>query len=176
MAGHIAIRFQDLPKALQKREKAVRAAIQRGAEKGARAGMSLLIRKTPVDQGELKASWKVTTGGGRLATLTNTAPHVGIVELGARPHPVNREGWDAIYEWARRHFTVSPTGQRRRVAKATGADPELSRITWGIVKKIEKYGQAPTYFVRNAMPEVQRLAVAAIVREIEKVAGEKEPS
>ncbi len=134
----------------------------------------------------LKASWHVVrvvgtsrlgNRGGLLAELINDAPHAGIIEHGARPHGVSREGWDAIYEWVRRHFGFTVMGARsqkmRGVMGETGEDPVLSEITWGIVKKLKREGQKPTYFIRNSLDECQELAAEEIERAIAEVARGK---
>ncbi len=174
----------------------IRAAAAKGAIRGAQRGRALMAKRTPVDQGQLKASWRVITfgtasldkrGGGIakviLAELRNTAPHAGIVELGARPHKVSPEGWAAIYEWARRHFVEVSRGRdgqrrERRIGGDTGEDQWLSELTWAIVKKIEREGQKPTYFVRDSLEalseimdvEVAKAVAAAKIKPISKKA------
>lgn len=104
----IAITMKDLPRELQRREGAVRAAARRGARIAAQRAKALLMHRTPVDTGELKSSWKVARtkirGSNEVALIENTAPHAGIVEMGARPHAVSEAGQLAIYEWVKRHF------------------------------------------------------------------------
>lgn len=175
----------ELMKKLQKNRKATRRAVSIGLLRGAHRGKSLMTRNTPVDQGQLKASWRVRKPVGDIvkAELINDAPHAGIVEMGARPHKVSAEGWAAIYEWVRRHFGFTTTvrsgknkGKQSRMKKVkgdTGEDPGLSEITWGIVKKIEREGQLPTWFVRKRLPQLHNITIQEIVKQLEKMAKKK---
>lgn len=186
----IRVSLDKLPAALDLGEKTVRRAIAVGALAGAHRGRALIVRRTPTDQGQLKASWKVKAGAGEftgfsisLAELINDAPHIAIVELGAKPHKVSAEGWAAIYEWARRHYRGAVTGagvkvytlggggtMKRRGSAAIGPfrgdDPDITAITWAIVNKIKLHGQQPTFFVRNSVDELREVMAAELNREI----------
>lgn len=70
------------------------------------------------------------------------APHSGVVELGARPHPVSREGIENIAGWARRKLGIQDPG-------------EALSIAYAIAHKIEEEGQAPRYVMRDAMPQAK---------------------
>jgi hypothetical protein len=180
----IRIGVDQLPDALDTSEKTIRRAIAVGALAGAHRGRALMVRKTPTDQGQLRASWKVTPGvhefagiTADLATLINDAPHIAMVELGARPHKVNPEGWAAIYEWVRRHFRggklggkgrMRPRGKGAVVGPFKGDDPEISAITNAIVWKIRKHGQKATLFVRNSVDELKALMATELQREIKR--------
>lgn len=173
-ADVIAIGIEDLPAELARAEGAVLRAVVRGMRLGCERARAIMVKRTPTDRGELRASWKVKAG--ELATeLINDAPHAGIVELGARPHKVSAEGWAAIYEWVRRHPALY--GQKRartkvsgtladlaRIGPFKGLDTKISSITWAIVKKINREGQKPTFFVQKSMDELR----AALASEIEK--------
>lgn len=189
MAVRIPITPDRLPQEINTRHILTRRAVANGIGRAAERGRALIVRKTPVDMGQLKASWRVVwhgvPGGAQweCATLENDAPHAGIVEEGARPHPVNAEGWDAIYQWARRHITYTQLkgpgrakgGKRRegppkQITKRHGQeDPILEGIVWAIVKRIEKYGQAPTYFVRNNIPALQKIATEEISKALARM-------
>ena len=148
--------------------KKVRTGIAMGTQRAALRGRAHMVRATPVDQGELRASWFVdATPGSRgvMTELNNKAPHAGIVEHGARPHPVSREGWESIYEWARRHFTGS--GERDK----DGRDKKLTGITWAIVKKIKTEGQKPTYFIKNELDTLGSFAAQEIQRVLAEIAA-----
>lgn len=112
--GVVSIDVTKLPEALKNDEMAVRNAIARGVSAGLWRGRAIMVRATPVDQGQLRASWHVLrrvqaangipgSGQTTVAELHNDAPHAGIVELGARPHGLSPAGWMALYEWVRRH-------------------------------------------------------------------------
>lgn len=114
MKGSISIDMKRLPEALKRDEEAVREGIVRGVNAGLERGRAIMVKATPVDQGQLRASWHVmrrvngarglnSAGVASVGELRNDAPHAGIVELGARPHGLSPAGWMAIYEWVRRH-------------------------------------------------------------------------
>lgn len=170
-------------------EAKVATAVLRGIRDGARAGVGLLVQKTPKDTGLLKASWKVSRVGsklesGSLAEIVNTAPHAGIVEAGARPHPVSEEGQEAIYRWVLRHFRMTGRGSDRKVqsirdTKGKGSrlkeagrfrNAEAVKIMQGICRKLALKGQAPTYFVKQTIPEINKATVDMVVRELEALA------
>jgi hypothetical protein len=200
----IRVSPKQLGKALHKKHQRIFRALAQGALAGANRGRALIVRKTPVDQGQLKNTWKVIPGNQALlrgtatprmfaasvlAELRNTAPHGGIVELGARPHKTSPEGWMAIYDWVVRHRQsfglVTKAGKARRVRKGkvavhgllaaagVGLDPEIAGITWGIVKKLERQGQKPTYFVKGSLDEL----LAVVQREVDRaLTAESGPS
>lgn len=187
---------------LKSRNRATLQAIARGALRGAQRGRAIVVRETPVDQGQLKNAWKVEPGnkalllgkgmiaravrlvmGMTLAELRNTAPHAGIVELGARPHPVSPEGIQAIADWAYRNLdlgvVIGPVkrgaGGRRKMerdAKEAAAMAVAQAIAW----KIRKYGQEPTYFVRGCLPELHQAVEVEVAKAIEEVSRRGTPN
>jgi hypothetical protein len=173
-----------LPNELQKLEGKLGNALKRGVRMGLHRGRGIIVRRTPTDLGQLRASWKVKTSE-LVDELLNDAPHAGIVELGARPHKVSAEGWAAIYEWVRRHPEIygekkARSGVKRDKAGTVmsdnlgpfkGADPEISGITWAIVKKINREGQKPTYFVRDSMDLLRKALEAEVERQFARVAS-----
>lgn len=185
MGAVIKLSIDDLPEALNLGERQIRQAISRGALAGAHRGRAIIVKNTPTDQGQLRAGWRVTSRSREfsgfadtLAELINDAPHITIVELGAKPHKVSREGWMAIYEWARRHYRGAVTGAGVKVytlggggtmrgRKRNGAlDPDIERITWAIVAKIKKKGQKATLFVRNSTDDLREVMGYELHREI----------
>lgn len=160
----IPIKFDDLPMEIQRREKSILAAIRRGIRNGARGGRAVLVRRSPKDLGQLKNSWRDTASRPGTATMTtvaevfNDAPYAGIVELGARPHPVSREGQLAILEWVQRHFRGEDEKAQRRIARA-------------IVHKIRREGQRPTYFVRDSLGDLNALAAREVARAVDRQAS-----
>lgn len=192
MSNSIRVGLDKLPDALDLGERTVRRAIARGALAGAHRGRAIMVRNTPTDQGQLRASWKVKPGvhefrgiSQELAELINDAPHISIVELGARPHKVSREGWEAIYEWVRRHFrsaiggayVLGGAGKMTARSKDGKHDPRVAAITWAIVGKIKRYGQKPTLFVRNSVDDLREVMGYELEREIKRAIAEmKAPS
>jgi hypothetical protein len=199
----IRVNANQLGKVLHKKHQRMFRAMAQGALAGAHRGRALIVRKTPTDQGQLKNTWKVIPGAESLlkgaatprmfrasvlAELRNTAPHAGIVELGARPHKTSPEGWMAIYDWCVRHRQalglVTKSGRARRVRKGTvavhglladkgvGLDPEIAGIAWGIVKKLEREGQKPTYFVKGSLDELLAVVQREVDRALERESGQ----
>jgi hypothetical protein len=197
VAGNvIRLEPEQLADALESGEEHIRAAIARGALAGAHRGRALIVPRTPTDMGQLRASWKVNAGtsdfsggvtgiGATLAELYNDAPHVGIVELGSRPHGVSPEGWAAIYEWVRRHYrgavngagvrtyTLGGRGSMRPRTRGAGQpgpfkgdDPDITAITNAIVQKIRREGTKPTLFIQNSMEELREVMAAELHRAI----------
>ena len=182
--GHV-LNVHDVGEAVRMSDAAVRRALAVGAERGAERGRSFIVRQTPVDQGQLKASWRVLprlsaavkAGSQVLAELMNDAPHAGIVERGARRHSVSPEGWMAIYDWVMRHraelgiVTASGAPKRARKSKApipsavgahvpgggVGLDPQVAYVTSGIVFKLRQRGQKATYFVRDSLEALRSI-------------------
>lgn len=187
---------------LKSRNRATLQAIARGALRGAQRGRAIVVRETPVDQGQLKNAWKVEPGdkalllgkgmiaravrfvmGMTLAELRNTAPHAGIVELGARPHPVSPEGILAIADWAYRNLDLGTVmgpvkrgaGGRRKMerdAKEAAAMAVAQAIAW----KIRKYGQEPTYFVKGCLPALHQAVEVEVAKAIEEVSRRGTPN
>lgn len=191
--GTVKISLEDLPNALMLGDENIRQAVAKGTTYGAHRGRALIVRRTPTDQGQLRASWRVVAGVLRkgsegfadvkLAELINDAPHITIVELGAKPHAVSPEGWTAIYEWVRRHYRsagggVYAMGSAGRMVPRSkqpirgpwkGDDPRIEAITNGIVWKLRKYGQKPTLFVRNSVDELRDVMAKELERELARV-------
>lgn len=165
----VPVTAKTLPGALRRTMKSLRAATERGAYFGARRGVQLLKERTPVDQGQTRAAWDVSrpeiaSAVGELARIVNDAPMVGVLERGARPHPVSNEGVRAIWEWVWRHRAnfriVTKSG---RATGGLAAQKATLNIAWAIAAKIRKYGQKPKYFIRDSLPEIQRFIIEAIV-------------
>ncbi len=122
-------------------------------------------------------------------SVSNTAPHAGIIELGARPHAVSEEGFQAIKEWVRVKLLGRPpeswTGLKKaakdRIAGKTNnigglnallgvktEDDEAEGIARAIVAKIRREGQKPRYVMRNALPKASEY----FKQEFERVIAE----
>lgn len=157
-------------KLLQRRAKAHEKGVRRAALSAAHRGKAMIGRYTPSDLGQLSLSWNVRgdAKGALLAELYNDAPHAGVVEMGARPHKVSAEGWGAIYEWVERHFPEARDEEGG--VDAYGNDPEVSRITWAIVKKIGREGQKPTHFVKNRLRVFHEITIKEINHHLAKLA------
>lgn len=186
----IRVAARDVPRGVQEMSRDMLQAIARGTNQGAQRARTYLVRRTPVDQGQLKASWEIERGTERrprarwlrskdvkLAELKNRAPHAGIVELGARPHPVSEEGIQAIARWAMRVLTFkTPPALKRRKNEQGPRQRARDRrfaaalgIARAIAWRIRHKGQKPTYYVRDSVPTAVRLMAAEVHREMAKV-------
>lgn len=129
-------------------------ALRRGLTVGAHRGKAILVRRTPRNTGATANQWEVQTGPREVA-IYNGAPHVGVLEAGARPHPVSREGIENLTRWAQLVLGLGPK--------------EAGKVANAIAWKLRKYGQEPTYFVRDSMKEINRGLRAEIEREIARL-------
>lgn len=114
---------------LKVQTRGVKRALRRAADRG----VDVLRSATPVDQGEMIRAWRVIPRADGSLLIKNDAPHAGIIERGARPHPVSEEGRLAIRDWAERHGFD---------------DPEAA--SWGIVNKIKKEGSRAHWILRDS--------------------------
>lgn len=177
-------------KAIKAHSKRTKMAIVDGATAGAHRARAIIVSETPVDQGELKASWKVrnpllrSTGIGRtfeLAVVQSDATHAGIIEAGARPHPVSREGLENIYQWVRRNFRIQGKGRKKRARFGGkgqrvrpgrfGSNPELTAITNAIAWKLRRRGQKGRFIVKRNMRKFTRITAGEIDSRMKKALG-----
>jgi len=156
----ITIKPEQLADALRREAEHVQAAIPLASMAAARRLAAHLAdeidRRGITDRGILKNSIRAekTPDG---ATATIDAPHAGIIELGARPHPIGKAVRDLIAEWAMRKL---------------GVDKEAAdRIAWGVGQKLEAEGQKPTYVVRDSMPAAQKFFAEELVRILNRRSG-----
>lgn len=149
---------------LKSRGKATKETIVAGLIKGAFAGKVILIKRTPVDEGLMKASWAVIVMPNG-AKLINSAPHSGIIEAGSRPHWPNQA---AIREWVVRHRKSFGVSKGRGKKGKAAAEAEIDQITFAICRKIAKHGTKPHWVVRGALPKLGRIANKAIQVEIRR--------
>jgi len=160
-----------------------RGAIHKGQWRAAERARTFLVRATPkVDTGQLKASWRVDRGA--TIQLVNHAPHAGIIEAGARPHKVSMEGFYAIFRWAKRHGAGGPRGggpkpiYRADVSYINGMpfapeDVPAARLAMGIVRKLAKEGQKPTWYVKKSMKTIQAMTVQEVAKALSRAVGSK---
>ncbi len=141
-------------------------AAREGQEISAERIAAFLRSISPVDTGQFKGSWAVasSTGAAREPKVENRAPHAGIIEAGARPHNVSREGVEALRDWARRVVRFAPVKGgvvgKHRALTADEADNEfawfIDAIVWGIVNKLKKHGQKGHFLVANNLARFGR--------------------
>lgn len=107
------VALKNLPDAYQKHATRVHAAIIMAQRSACHAGKVIVKRATPKDRGLAQNSWQANMGPKNprpptpAAWLSNSAPYIGILEKGARPHRVSLDGQRAIYEWVERHFRLA---------------------------------------------------------------------
>jgi len=141
----VRIASKDLARRLKKDERRAFKGVEKARSRALQRARGTMVERSPVDQGQLRAAWRVDG-----ESLVNDAPHSGIVEMGARPHGVSAEGMQALKDWARRHGAKD--------------DEEAEAIAWGIARKLRAHGQEPTFFVRDAMPELREQWRQEVVR------------
>lgn len=167
-------------------DRALQATV-RGIVRAAQRGKAFLIaetdRKGITDTGQYKNSFVVLRGGsgerfaiGTTATLENQHPMAGVIELGARPHPVSREGIDALTAWVQRKLAVSgprqvksgpiKKGARYRETAPLRGDEEARSIAFAIAAKIKKEGQVGRFVFRDAIPMLSTFLGEEIDRSI----------
>ncbi len=144
------------PKLLEAAEKH-RGAIKTAAIAAARKFQALLMRRCDelgiTDQGTLKSSWRAEkTAEG--AIVYSDCPYAGIVEMGARPHPVSKEGQDAIALWAIRKLGVDPD--------------KAASVAFLICRKIAREGQAPKYLVAGVLDQAGVYFIQELTRVIKE--------
>jgi hypothetical protein len=164
-----AISAKDLPKALREEARKVKGAIRSSQRVAAQRGKAHLIaetdRKGITDRGQYKSSFKVRgQGSGGEVVLENDSPIAGVIELGARPHPVSEEGREAIRAWV-----------ARKMLGISAADAEdnldVEAITRAIVEKIRRHGQDGRFVFRDALPTLNRFLREEVERRLKGGAG-----
>lgn len=183
------IALKDLAKTLERHDIRTKASVARGLRAAAHFGRTHLVSVTPKDRGMAKAAWKVhngpinAQGATPAAWVENSAPYIGILENGARPHAVSEEGRQAIFEWVLRHFRGIETGSTRtgnnllvvsgetllgksklgkRLVQRGSGDIRGTKLAWDITNaicwKIKRYGSKPHFFIRDSMELLTRVA------------------
>jgi hypothetical protein len=157
----IRIDIKDLPREIEARVKAVGKMVENSARSAARKALPVIKAKTPVDTYRAQESWELTDGVGKrnIINIYNGAPYVGILESGARPHPVSKEGVQNIAEWAARKFGAD--------------DKEAMLIAISIAKKIELEGSKALKMVESTLPEATEMAKGKFEEDLTKILDRK---
>ncbi len=153
--------------ALRREAKKVPALLERAALRAAHRGKARLVAATDekgiTDMGQYKNSFKVEKGpSGEPAVLFNDAPMAGVIELGARPHPVSQAGIEAIAAWVLRNLSISVSGpiQRgsggRKKFTASVEEQAAMGIALAIARKIRAKGQKPRHVFADELPTLRR--------------------
>jgi hypothetical protein len=192
----IELKPEQLGRALRGEAAKVAGALERGAMRAAHRGKARLIEATDekgvTDMGQYKSSFKVAKGPGigqyghgATATLINEAPIAGIVELGARPHPVSEDGIIAIARWAERKLGVGavhgpvhvrvhgPTGRvtTRKPRKSTEVSEAAMAVAQAIAWKIRHHGQKGRYIFADEIGRLTRFYREEVEKMLRKPRG-----
>lgn len=185
----IVIQMDQLPAAFQNERAKINGAMKKAARAAAQKLKAFLVDEVDslgiTYQGIYRNSFVVKGN-----EVSNNAPHAGIIELGARPHAVSEEGFQAIKEWVRVKLLGRPAenwndlkkAAKDRIAGKTnnigglnallGVKSEVDEaegIARAIVNKIRREGQKPKYVMRNALPK----ATAYFKQELERIIAEE---
>lgn len=187
----VTVTEAQLPTLMRWHAESTGRAIVRGARKSMQKAKRHLVSVTPKDRGKARRGWKVktagtptevTTGNGLIGSVENDNPYIGILENGARPHPVSVEGQEAIYQWVLRHIRlvgsttmgfaavhaseISKGTHRRKFGSVDKGEQLARRITFLICRKIRTKGQAPKFFVRDSLDLIARMCQTDIEASI----------
>jgi len=174
----ITVEAKDISTVLAKLEREMKLRLKNGIRRGAARGRGILVRRTPVDTGQAKAGWMEQQGfGDVLWKIVNDAPHIGIIENGARPHAVSDVGILAIEQWVSRHPDIVAQAQdsgartntsrpSARASRMLTVDQAIKAVTMGIVWKLRHEGQRPTYFIKNSMEDLREAMASEVSREL----------
>jgi len=149
----VRIDARQLGNAMRAERRDVRSAGEKAARAAAQRYKTFLVNETDrrgiTDRGIYKNAWRVIPVPGGVL-LSNDSPHAGIVEAGARPHPVSREGVEAIARWC-----VRKLGLQRS---------EAMSAAYAIADHIRRYGQKGQWIVRDTIGVARRFFGEEIVR------------
>lgn len=130
-----------------------RTAMGNAIEKASERFIKYLRRVSPRGAtDEYRNSWE-TEGKGLGLRVINSAPYAGIIERGARPHPVNQKGIEKLILWAR--------------AKITNNQMEAEEIAHRIAWSIRQNGSRAFHVLEKALPRLEELFDEIVEREIE---------
>lgn len=171
MGVRIPITPDKLTAALIRRFSGIDEAIAKGMYHGALYGQALLSHRTPKYTGGAAARWKVhrpaSAKGSKgkaskiMVYLENDTPYVAVLEYGARPHRVSKEGVMALTRWAQLKLGLTPE--------------EAERVAHAIAWKIRKRGMKPLYFVRDSRDEIAAQTGREIRQFIAELANKRNP-
>lgn len=165
MAATIRISPDDIAKELLAKAARIPGVTQKAMRLSAAYGRVLLAHRTPRDTGKAAAAWKpIPTKKG--VDLYNGAPYVGVLEMGARPHPVSAKGRENIRRWVYRNRLKFSRVDAQ--GNPISEEEMIDRITEGIIRKLRTKGQRPRYFVRRSMPELNKHFISEVARQLRK--------
>lgn len=160
----IPIRDDQLAPELLARAAKLPGVLSAGLNDAALLGQRMLKQRTPRNLGHTADRWKVRKSTSTKSAVVppeiyNEAPHIGVLEMGARPHPVSAEGVAAITFWAQRKL---------------GLDyKEAKGVAYVIARRIRAEGTPATYFVRDSMDELRNYVGIALDQAIRAYARQR---
>lgn len=175
MPTGIRVGAGELGPLIQSIKRGARQSIDEGMMIGAQRSVSYLKRISPVYDGLFRAAWKCFRTSSTEVQIRNDAPYAGVLEAGARPHKVSKEGQEALRQWigakliketrvSMRGPGRGKQGPKQRVVTRGGLtksqvregvkEQEIEAILHAILTKLAKKGQPGKHFVKNAMPKI----------------------
>jgi hypothetical protein len=150
------IQLRDLSGALRQAGEHAPQAFLRASLSAARRIQAAIVaeidRRGITDLGALKASYRAhQTGDG--AIVDSDCPYAGVVELGARPHPIGKAVRERIAAWGVRKLGLS--------------ESDAKRMAFFVGKKLATEGQKPTYVVRGVTKSAGAWLAEAMKYELE---------
>lgn len=149
----ITIKPSDLPTKLLGERIKVQKIIDQAARSAANRLKAYLVQQSDdlgiTDTGVYKNSFVVND-----KTVTNEAPHAPIVEMGARPHHVGREGRERLKQWCMRKLHLD--------------EQAAEQASWAIATKIAEVGIEGRHVMENALPKATEFFREEIERRMAK--------
>lgn len=148
---------------LREQRKRIGGAMAEGAHLAAERGITLLKGESPVDMGVFRAAWQARRFGPQVWSF-NDSPVAGVIERGARPHPVSPEGVEAIRRWVQRVVVGRGGGKK--------AQRLVDEITNGIVQKLRARGQKGLFIVERNLEKLRMFVEAETDRRLARLFNE----
>lgn len=146
-----------------------RGAASVGLLRAALRGVLIVAQDTPADSGEARAAWRVEPGTAtEPARLVNDAPHIGILELGSRPH---RPPLIPILRWLVRKIGADGNGGRRTFTTLKEVDGEVLARARAIQAKIARDGTRAAGMVAKNLDKLALIARDEVEAAIKRGAG-----
>lgn len=144
----------------------------------AQRGRAFIVGRSPVDRGILRNAWRVLRSSNG-ADLVNDQPYAGVMERGARPFRISKEGREALVGWVKRKildggmgfFSGNKANQRAAVTWATKkvqAENKQRNRSMGRGKNRQFGPKADTSFRR--LKGQMRANVEALSKQAEMIA------
>ena len=118
------------------------------------------IFRRPVDMGVFVSRWNAVG-----TSVINDAPHAPFVEHGTRPHPVSREGREALRDWVIRKLSRETGVRDGRTSQAVfrqSHDEWARGVAWAIATKISREGTEPYHVIPRSRAALQRAGARAV--------------